>query len=174
MEPNMLQQIIVKTPTYVWAILAFLVFRGVVVARDRDITLTRMLIIPIVMLALSLQGMATKFGADALAWSAWVAATGAVMLQRWTFGAGRVSAGTAPGSVRLRGSWAPLVLMLAIFLVNYVVAVLLVIRPDVRGNAAFAATVCSLFGACNGYFLGQLARDMASYRRASGAHALPA
>ena len=161
----MLQQIILRTPLYVWAILAFLMYRGVIASRDRDLTPARMLVIPLVMLVLSLQGMASKFGMDALAWTAWIAGMGAVMLQRWSAGGARPGPGAAPGSLRVRGSWAPLVLMLAIFLVNYTVAVVLAIRPDMTADPVFTATACALFGVSNGYFLGQLVRDMAPSRR---------
>lgn len=161
----MLQQIITRTPLHVWAILAFLIYRDIVASRDRDLTPTRMLVIPLVMLVLSLQGMASKFGADAVAWTAWIAGTAAVMLQRWAGGGERPGLGAAPGSLRVRGSWAPLILMLAIFLVNYTVAVVLAIRPDVKANPVFVATACGLFGVSNGYFLGQFLRDMAPSRR---------
>ena len=166
----MLPQILAKTPLYVWAILAFLVYRGVVAARDRDMTATRMLVIPLAMLALSLQGMATKFGASPVAWSAWLLGAGALMLQRWTSSGERISAGSVAGSVRVRGSWAPLVLMLIIFLVNYTVAVALAIRPHLAAHAVFAATACGLFGASSGYFLGQLARDLGAWRRMLSLH----
>ena len=169
----MLQQIVLRTPLYVWAILAFLVFRGIVASRDRDVTVTKLAIIPVVMLVLSLQDIVAKFGDHALApifgawaaWAAWAAGTLAVALLRWTFGSAHLGAGTAPGSVRIRGSWAPLVAMLAVFMIKYLASVALAIQPGLAGNTAFVVTVCAMFGACNGYFLGQLAREASLARR---------
>ena len=166
----MLQQIVLRTPLYVWAILAFLVFRGIVASRDRDATVMKLAIIPVVMLVLSLQDIVAKFGDHALApifaaWAAWAAGTLAVALQRWSFGSAHLGAGTAPGSVRIRGSWAPLVAMLAVFMTKYLASVALAIQPGLAGSTAFVVTVCALFGACNGYFLGQLARAASLARR---------
>ena len=163
----MLQQIVLHTPLYVWAILAFLVFRGIVASRDRDVTVTKLMIIPVVMLVLSLQDIAAKFGDHALAMAlaAWVAGTLPVALQRWKFGHSQISKGAAPGSVRIRGSWAPLVAMMAVFMTKYLASVALAIQPGMAGNTVFVVTVGALFGACNGYFLGQLAREVSLARR---------
>jgi len=161
----MLYQILTHTPVYVWAILAFLVYRGVLAARDREITLGRMLVIPLLMLALSLQAIASQFGIAGVAMLAWAVAAAVVFLQRLRFGRSRASAGATPGTVRIRGSWAPLGLMLAIFTIKYVVAVALAIQPALVNQLAFAAAACGLLGLCNGYFLGQLAADVMAGRR---------
>lgn len=176
-EPAMLYQILTHTPVYVWAILAFLIYRGVLAAREREITVTRMLVIPFLMLALSLQAIASQFGIAGMAMLAWAVAAAAVALQRMRFGRSRASAGAAPGTVRVRGSWAPLGLMLAIFAIKYVVAVALSIQPALASRVAFAAAACGLLGLCNGYFLGQLVADVMAGRRsmaAEGAAHLPA
>lgn len=160
----MLYQIFTHTPVYVWAILAFLVYRGMLAARDREITVGRMLVIPVLMLALSLQAIASQFGIASVAMLAWTMGAAAIALQRIRFGSSRASAGSSPGLVRIRGSWAPLALMLAIFALKYVVAVALAIQPALADKVAFAAAVCSLLGLCNGWFLGQLAADIAAAR----------
>lgn len=153
------------TPLYVWAILAFLVFRGVLASRDRDITMTRMTVIAVLMLALALQSIGARYGLASLAMAAWLAGSAVVALQRWTFGGSRVEAGPAPGSLRIRGSWTPLLMMLTIFVIKYAMAVVQVVRPQVALGAGFALASCGLLGLCNGYFLGQLACDRAASRR---------
>jgi len=153
----MLYQILTHTPVYVWAILAFLIYRGVLAARDREITLGRMLVIPLLMLALSLQAIASQFGIAGVAMLAWAGAAAIVALQRMRFGRSRASAGATPGTVRIRGSWAPLGLMLAIFTIKYVMAVALAVKPGLAGAVLFVAGACGLLGLCNGWFLGQLA-----------------
>lgn len=160
----MLYQILIKTPLYVWAILAFLVYRGAVSSRDRDMSTTRMLVIPLVMLVLSLQSIASQFGANPAAIAAWTVGAGAMMLQRWTFGGKQLTRGAAPGTVRVRGNWMPLFVMMVIFVTKYVSAVMLVIQPRIGQDALFALTTSSLLGLCSGYFLGQLVRDIATCR----------
>ncbi len=169
-----MSQILTHTPAYVWAILAFLVFRGVLALRDREITITRMTIIPAVMLVLALQSIGARYGLASLAMAAWLAGTAAVVLQRWTFGGSRVFAGATPGTLRIRGSWRPLALMLAVFAIKYALAVLEAVQPQLAAGAPFALAACGLLGLCNGCFLGQLTCDIAAARRLLGAQACSA
>jgi hypothetical protein len=164
----MISHIFSHTPVYVWGILAFLIFRGVLALRERDITMTRMTIIPVVMLVLALQSIASRFGLGSLAMAAWLVATAAMALQRGTFGASRVKAGLQPGSLRMGGSWTPLLLMLTIFVIKYAMAIVQAVQPQLAQGAVFAMTACGLLGLCNGWFLGQLARDIATARRLGG------
>ena len=53
----MLAQIILNTPVWVWALLMFLIYRGILASADREISLKKTFIIPVVMLALSVQGI---------------------------------------------------------------------------------------------------------------------
>ena len=154
----MLIQILTHTPLYVWAILAFLLWRGAVEMRDRELTLRRMLILPLVMLGLSLHDMTLKFNLGVLLMAAWVAGCAAAALLAWTFGRTRIAAGTAPDRVVVRGSVMPLVLMLAIFLTKYITSVVLVIQPHLAHQRPVAGAICLVFGLFNGLLLGRLAR----------------
>jgi hypothetical protein len=167
----MLQQIITHTPVYVWAILAVLVWRGLAALRERELSVRSLFIVPLVMLALSLQDLVAKFGQSALAFGAWAVAAAATALLVWRFGRSRTAPGAAPGSVIVRGSWTPLAMMMAVFFTKYAASVLLAILPQARGNVLFAASVCVLFGAINGAFLGRLARDVAGARRVAAGRA---
>lgn len=153
-------QILSHTPLYVWAILAFLVWRGVTEMREREIAMPRMFVLPLAMLVLSLHDIARKFGLDATTLAAWTTAFAAATLLAWRFGGVRVSPGSAPGRVRVAGSAIPLVLMLSIFMVKYLTSVLLAVRPDLAGQPTVAVVVCAMFGGFNGYFLGRLLCDV--------------
>lgn len=160
----MLINILTHTPLFVWAILALLIYRGVVAMRDREVRFRSLFIIPVIMLALSLQDTLTKFGAHALPLAAWSAAAATTMLLVWHFGRAQIEAGAAPGCVRIRGSWVPLAMMMAIFVTKYTLAVTLVFRPQLHADVLVSAGVCALFGMFSGYFLGRLARDVTTYR----------
>ncbi len=163
----MLIQILTHTPFYVWAILAFLVQRGMIAMRDRDLELRKLVMIPAVMLVLSLQDMNAKFGLGGLALAAWaLAAAGMALLAGLAGLAGgrRIEAGNVPGHVRVLGSRLPLVMMMAVFFTKYVASVALSVAPQLRHDTLFACAVCGLFGVFNGWFAGRLARDLASYR----------
>jgi hypothetical protein len=160
----MLIQILTHTPIYVWAILAFLVSRGVIAMRDREVETRKLVIIPIVMLVLSLQDIGAKFGFTGISSAAWAVGAAGMALLVWRRGGVRVAAVSAPssaaGRVRVRGSWMPLAMMMAVFCTKYAVSVTVAIQPHVRQDALLVATVCALFGVFNGYFLGRLARDL--------------
>lgn len=161
----MLYQILTHTPIYVWAILAFLVYRGVLAAREREMSVARMLVIPLLMLALALQSVSTQFGLGSVAMLAWAIGAAISALLCRVSGKGRASPGAIPGTVRIPGSWLPLALMMAIFVIKYALAVALSIQPALAGKALFAASACGLLGLCNGCFLGRLAGDLAAVGR---------
>ncbi len=163
----MLQQIISHTPVYVWAILAFLVYRGVIASKNREIKLGRLFIIPAAMLGLSLQGIYTTFGPSGTAMQAWVLGATLAALAAFVLSAStRDIAHPARGTIAVRGSWLPLALMLAIFFTKYAVAVALSVSASLPREPLFASVVCTLYGAFNGIFIGSLLRSLVLYHRA--------
>lgn len=170
----MLIHIVSHTPIHVWAILAFLVYRGMVSSRDREVELRKLCIIPVVMLVLSLQDIAAKFGLDGIALAAWIAGVALALAPVLLFGADRIAAGSAPGTVRVRGSWMPLALMMAVFFTKYAASVMLAVFPQAHQNTLAAGAVCVLFGLFNGVFLGRLARDLWTHANLQAGAAVPA
>ncbi len=164
----MLQQIVSHTPAYVWVILAVLVYRGIMASKDRDMAFGKLLIIPAIMLLLSLQDLAGKFGLGGLTLAAWGGAVAVTAVCMWKFGADRLSAGSQAGSVLVRGSWIPLATMMAIFFTKYAASVLLAMQPQARHDTLFVAALCALFGIFNGIFLGRLARDATTWAALRG------
>ena len=161
----MIQQIISHTPIYVWALLAFLVYRGVQAAKDREVSLPKLFIIPVVMLLISLAGMNGNGLLGAGVWGVWLTGMLAAVLITWTAGKGGIVVDRAAGTVLQRGSWMPLVLMIAIFITKYSVAVLSVMHPELQRQIVFVVAVSGLFGVFNGVFIGRLLRCVAAYVR---------
>jgi hypothetical protein len=79
----MLQQILIHTPGYVWAILAFLIYRGLIACTDREVEFSKLFIIPSVMLLLSVQDLAGKFGLGGVTLAAWAAGAMASAFLTW-------------------------------------------------------------------------------------------
>ncbi|PWF45518.1 hypothetical protein C7C56_017240 [Massilia glaciei] len=166
----MLLQIISHTPVYVWAILAFLIHRGAISSRDREIEVARLVIIPAAMLGLSLQGIYTTFGPSGVAVQAWAAGAAlATFIAFKSDACARDIAHPARGTIAVRGSWLPLTLMLAIFLTKYAVAVAVSVTSTLQRDPLFAIGICALYGAFNGLFAGTLLRSLVLYRRAGAA-----
>ena len=161
----MLQHIFSHTPFYVWAILGLLVYRGVLASRAREVTLRKLCIIPLVMLALSLSGVHGSFGFAGMAPFAWGAGALAGAALAWSLTkTDTIVAIPARASVQRPGSWVPLILMISIFCMKYAVAVTLAIAPAYAHAAAFIVPVCLAYGCFSGLFLGGLLRTVAVYR----------
>jgi len=165
----MLMQMLSHTPLFVWAILAFLVVRGLLATRERDASLRKLFIIPAVMLAMALQDVAMRFGSHGTALAAWGTGVLATGLPIWFLGRARIMQGSTPDCLRLRGSWAPLCVMLAVFAIKYAAIVATVLQPQLRQESLFVAALCGASGLSNGYFLGSLARDLKALAALRGA-----
>lgn len=161
----MLIQILTHTPAFVWGILAFLLYRGILAMREREMRLARLCIVPLAMLALSLQDVLLRFSGQGLALAAWSAGLAAAGMLAWALGGERIAQGSAPGLVRVRGSWIPLALMLAIFCTKTTAIASMVMHPQLRMDALFVAGVCALSGVFSGCFAGRLVCDLACWRK---------
>ena len=149
----MLIQILRGTPVWVWGLLAVLVTVGLTQSMPRRIGARRAMIVPGLMLALSLGGVATTFGARPLALAAWAAGIAlAIGLgldavaprgARWVREAARFE---------LPGSWLPMALILGLFCIKYGVGVGLAFAPALAENTAFEAGIALAYGAFSGLF----------------------
>src|SRR5947209_5815275 len=126
-QPQILGAVLRGTPTWVWALLAALVALGVSQARDREASLLRVSVMPVVMTAFSLFGMVSAFGKSPMFGDAmlmWMLAAAVTFaLVGATRGSPRTEYHAATRTFFLPGSWAPLALILGIFLTRYVVNV---------------------------------------------------
>lgn len=164
----MLQQIITHTPLWVWAILAFLMYRGFLASKDRELGLRAIFVIPAVMLVLSLQGIAGSFGFTEASVASWVASVLLGSVISWkSVNNTNVRVLPEKASVFYRGSWAPMALMMAIFLVKYCVNVIIAINPSLRLDTSFIAAVCLAYGLFNGLFLGKMLKVLMMFKQQS-------
>jgi hypothetical protein len=159
----MLQQIVTHTPFHVWLLLGVLVWRGIVASRDRDVPLRQLFVLPAVLLALSVQDMAGRFGFDGLPAASWLAGMLAAAMLAWRLTTPPPhghAAGSTSATVPQRGSWLPLALMLATFATKYAVAAACAVSPALAGDSGFATAACALYGVLNGLFAGRALRSL--------------
>ncbi|WP_394780864.1 DUF6622 family protein [Undibacterium sp.] len=162
----MLQQIIIHTPVWVWAILAYLMYRGVIASKDRELSPRAISLIPLIMLALSMQGIAGTFGFNLVSIGSWLAALLVGGALSWSMVNDRnVRILPEKSSVFYRGSWGPMMLMAAIFLTKYCVGVMIAMNGQLRSETGFAAIVCLAYGLFNGLFLGKMLRVLTMYKQ---------
>ena len=147
----MLIQIITHTPTWVFGLLALLLWLGGRQLRAGQVSLVRMAVMPVAMASLSVYGVWSAFGGTPLAALAWALA---LLLSPAT------GARYHPESrsFSMPGSALPLALMMGIFFTKYAMGVALVMHPGLAQDAAVALPVSALYGAFSGGFVARALR----------------
>ncbi len=148
-------QILKNTPIWVWAILAVLIYLGSKQLKPRVVKRYSVLIAPVVFLIVGLTA-AGRGPVGLAAWAASLISIAAVTFFVWqpTNGARYEANGDR---LHVPGSVVPMLLMLTIFLLNYVINVVLAIHPAFRGELAWQVGPALIFGALSGVFNGRAA-----------------
>lgn len=161
-RPEMLGTVVTNTPRLIWGLLAGLIVLGLSQRKDREVSLARVMVTPLVMATLSLGGTATAFSASPHFGQAMLAWAGAAVCALALVAPWQAPRGThydaASRSYRLPGSWLPLLLILGIFLAKYVSGVDLAMQPSLALDSPYALTVSALSGTFSGIFAGRAAR----------------
>lgn len=169
-HPGAIADIVRQTPAWVGALFASLLWLGFNATRDRDIASVRLIALPATMTCLALWGELSAFGASgqlAALLALWAGCFAALLA--WGL---RLPApdGTfwnaATRRFHLSGSWAPMGLILAVFLLKYGMGVQLAMAPELARNGGFALAVTALYGLLSGLFA---ARTLRVLRLAAGA-----
>jgi hypothetical protein len=147
-----------RTPVWVWGLLLGLIALGFMQARTRELTYKRVLIIPIVMLVLSLLGAVSTAGGSFAAVGLWALGYVAVAyaLSRRALPAS-VYAPDA-GRFTVTGSYAPLGVMVAIFVIKFAVGVATAMGAAWVRSDAFSVVIAAFYGGFSGFFAGRALR----------------
>ena len=164
--------IVQHTPVWVWGLLTVLIGLGLSQTRDREMSLMRVTVLPLAMIALSASGVLSAFGHFPIALGGWAAGVGAALAFGRQFVAVRGARWSAQaGLLHVPGSWLPLVLIVGLFCIKYVAGASLALHPMLAVDAAFAG-LCSLaYGSFSGLFL---ARALSLRQLATGGTGLSA
>lgn len=125
--------IISHTPFWVWFILAGLVYLGLQRTRTRELSVPRIIVPAALFVAIAIIRLVMgRFAEPALMGTAagLIVAFGLLMLVK----PGRRARRIGPGLLLVEGEWFSLGLILAIFSVNYGIAVISAINPDVANS----------------------------------------
>jgi NhaP-type Na+/H+ and K+/H+ antiporter len=153
-----LTQIVTRTPIWVWAILAALIFLGAKALRPRTVKRFTVIIAPIAFLILGLTSSRGTLGFASWGISLVAAAAFTFFIWKPTAGARYVPEGD---QLHMPGSAVPMILMLAIFLLNYIINVTLAINPALRSELLWQVGPGVVLGALSGLFAG---RALTMYR----------
>lgn len=155
----MAHHILSGTPTWVWFLLAALVWTGLRQTLTRQASLARVTLLPLALVALSLYGTATAFAAQPwvlLVWAKAALLMALLVLRR------PVPAGTrfdlATQTFTLPGSWAPLLLISGIFCTKYAVGVAAAVAPALLHSTPAVLLVGLVYGAFSGMLIARTLR----------------
>ncbi|MET3899462.1 hypothetical protein ABIB57_003417 [Devosia sp. UYZn731] len=136
-------QIIIHTPAWVWLVLALLVWRGLKSAQPRSVGLGKLLLLPAALVLVSAYSIAGSGLSSAtlagMAVGALAGVAAGLVLERRN-----PATALGGGQLRLAGEWAPLCVILAIFLTHYVGAVAGVMAPTFAASAPFLIAMAAI------------------------------
>lgn len=148
-------QVLKGTPVWVWFILAALIVLGIKQLRSRVVTRYSVLIAPLVFMLVGLTA-AGRGPAEFLVWALTVIVAAACTFFVWQPIAGaRYDASS--DRLHLPGSVMPMLLMLSIFLLNYVINVAQAVKPALRSELLWQIGPAIILGALSGVFIGRAA-----------------
>jgi hypothetical protein len=165
--------IVSHTPPQVWGVLALLVAIGLNQARTRDVAPTRVIAVPAALGVYSLWSASSAFaGADsAMLLAAWLGGLALGAASNRALDLPRRCSANADGSFRIEGSFAPLALMLCVFLTRYVNGIATALHPALVGSPGWVIVATLVFAFPAGLFVARSRKVWATRRIATAAPA---
>ncbi len=162
--------ILAHTPLWVWALFAFLVYRGVAAMRTREVSPYRVLIVPAVFFVWGASSLLEKSDGLALNVAAFVAAllVGAAAGRALTSLIPSPRLSPVTGLLTMPGSPVALILNCVAFAAKYVGAVALALTSGGAAHAELATVVVAIGGLFAGLFWGRTIRQFQRALQADG------
>ncbi|NQY62581.1 MAG: hypothetical protein HRT38_02470 [Alteromonadaceae bacterium] len=140
-------EIIKHTPTWVFVLFVFLIILGYKQTKTRIINHKVSLILPVVMIGLSIQGILVNFTTPVMGIISWLAGAG---ISLWFLSrAKQASYENNNGLVQVVGSWAPMFVIMTIFIIKYTLGVSSALNLSFIENVKFIIVVSFFFGSLN-------------------------
>jgi hypothetical protein len=164
----MLHPLLSNTPVWVWALLVFLVARGVAAMKPGETSLTKLAIVPTLFVAWGIVSMNHRFGNAWDAWGQWSVGIGAgvglgwLLLRRAT-----LTLNPSTGKLWRSADYSLLPLLLVTFAVKYGFECALSVSPSLSADGNFRAAYLLLSGGFTGIFLGKYLRYLRASRLAA-------
>lgn len=170
---DLLFAIVSHTPPQVWGVLALIVAIGLNQARTRDVAAARVIAVPAVLAVYSLWSASSAFAGagSAMLLTAWLGGIALGAASNRVLDLPRRCSANADGSFRIEGSFAPLALMLCVFLSRYVNGVATALHPALAGNTGWTMVATLVFAFPAGLFVARSRKVWATRRVAAVAPA---
>lgn len=152
-------QFIIRTPVWVWALLAYLLWRGIKARRPARTTLAKLAVVPLIFAVWGITDLVRLYSATAESLGLWLGggivggAIGWRLLAR-----SRIRADRAAGLIERDADFTLLPLLLVTFAIRYAFGAMAAISPDLLQQTGFRLTDLLLSGMFVGIFVGKFAR----------------
>ena len=148
-----MSQIVSQTPPWVFGLFVGLLVLGLMQTRNRKVREWLAYLLPVGMVCLSLSGVHTSFGLQAIPILAWAFGIAVVtLLGSKAMANNGVVYLSQERSFLIPGSWIPLLVIMAIFFVKYVFAVLKSVGVIDVTSTTTAVLFSLIYGCLSGYF----------------------
>lgn len=150
------QQFATHTPIWVWAILAFLLWRGIDALKPSKTSLTRLAVVPAIFTVWGLYSLHNRYGASLDAWALWLvgiaigAGVGWLLVRRQA-----ISVDPDNGHLHRSADYSLLPLLLLTFIVKYAFEAALATHPAFADDTAFRIAHLVVSGGFTGVFIGK-------------------
>lgn len=150
----MLLDIILRTPLWVFGLLAGLCALGWQQTRRREVTQRVAFFLPIGMVVLSLSGIISSFSFSLLFIVFWVIGLGlSIIVSPYLIPKVNAKYNENSQLFVIEGSWVPMVVILCIFTAKYVTGVVSAVNPQLLDNLTVIYTICVVYGMLSGIFV---------------------
>lgn len=162
--------IVTHTPTWVWILLGYLIWKGIKARQPGETTLLQLAIVPALLAVWSLTELVRLLAPTPGDMALWLlaalvgAALGAALVRSMSLRVDR-----ARGVIIRPGDKSLLPLLLTTFIVKYAFGVMAAVAPDLAQREAFRLVDLAASGFFVGIFLGKFACYALRYARAPGA-----
>lgn len=154
---NSIQQIIIGTPWWVYALFIYLIWIGIIASKTRVVSLKKLFIVPIIFGFISIHTLVTSFQMSALTITTWSGAIvlgtllGWIQIHRYTLKIDKIH-----HLVQVPGTWSTLIFILIIFATKYYFGYELAVDPKLAEQSLFEFSMLAISGVFTGLFIGRL------------------
>lgn len=169
-------EILRHTPTWVWLLLAFLLYRGLKSMVPRTTAPRRMLLLPVIFFVWAVHGILSELGAPGYAAVGFCVTllAGAALGRYLAYRQAAPEYDPGAGLIRRPGSVIPLLLILFAFVAKYVLTAYLAYRPELAASAEYCGLYGAVSGVADGVFWGLMFTQLARAIRGAGIALTPA
>jgi sterol desaturase/sphingolipid hydroxylase (fatty acid hydroxylase superfamily) len=144
--------IVSHTPAWVFVVFAVLIAIGARQMQPRIVSRRRLIVLPLVVAAYSLYGVLMASHGSPLALTMWLVAVLVAFLLTYMSAPSGAAPETA-STVRVPGSWVPMVVIVGLFTARYAYNVMLAMHPEVSHSVSFMTLFSAVFGFLGGLLL---------------------